>query len=465
MNLGETVGSSFYPTRRTVEERFDKSYLFLVILVFRACLPWFQYRSKAIIVVPFFVLWYMFQIAKPYKIDIRRLMTLRSSFWLFVIIMILYRILPLVYGGWSSDGRDWRIMFTKGALTNLTMNVAFVFIVYFSILREKYKELRFLGIVVLLSVLYVGIMSWCHGDEVAGGASRFVLTAATNQLKEGGRIGEAAESALVVGKYGLGGYEIVYMTAFAIPGILFSALKIKSHRMRVLCIVAGAAGVGTVLKGGLQTPVMVMLVGLLFFFLGIMFKLRRALIYLGVICMLLIGIFVVRPESFAFLAPALRAASELTEQDFYKGRLVSLAEAVEGDKLTYSYSRYRLQAKSWEGFCEHPIFGGGTKARMGEHSELLDTMSIYGLVGLSLMIAVLVSYFKFNCALAMGMRERQWLPLVYGYTGLYIFTSITNPVNILSPLIILLFPALALSYPGAPLDGSVCKEGEKPCLR
>ena len=66
-----------------MKKRFDLSYLLLVPLILRACSPWFQYRSKAIIIVPFFVLWYFFQIAKPVRFNLRLWFNARKMYFLF----------------------------------------------------------------------------------------------------------------------------------------------------------------------------------------------------------------------------------------------------------------------------------------------------------------------------------------------------------------------------------------------
>lgn len=449
-----------------MKKRFDLSYLLLVPLILRACSPWFQYRSKAIIIVPFFVLWYFFQIAKPVRFNLRLWFNARKMYFLFCgALVVFFGLLPLLYGGVDLNAHVGRGIFNKSSVTGLVMRLAFVFIVYWSIIRHKFKELRFLGILFLLSLLQIGVATLLFGDEVAGGASRAMVAIDNGDLAMGSTKLSLYEGAQVIGEYGLGGYFYAYLAAFLTPAFFYSAFKIPSKSLKILCLMTAFASMVIVFKGGLQTPIFVLVLGLLMLVCAVLFKLKKGLIVLGGVAMLGVALFIVHPKCYAFIGPVLRGAAELTEKIEYRERLVSLAAAVEGDKLTYAYQRYRLQARSWKGFCEHPILGGGPEADMGGHSELLDTMSCHGLVGLLFFIFLFVYFYKFNTALGRALLGKEWLTMVFGYTGLFIFTSITNPVNILPPVIILIFPALALSYPGAPLDGSVCKEGEKPCLR
>lgn len=449
-----------------MKRRFDLSYLLLVPLLLRACSPWFQYRSKAIIVVPFFVLWYFFQIAKPMRFNLRFWFNVRKMcFFFFFATVTYFGLLPLLYGGIDLSVHVGRGVFNKSSITGLVMQLAFVFIVYWSIVRHKFRELRFLGILVLLSLLQIGVSTLLFGDEVAGGASRAMVAIDNGDLAMGSTKLSLYEGAQVIGEYGLGGYSYAYLAAFLTPAFFYSALKITPKPLKILCLLTALSSIVIVFKGGLQTPIVVLVLGLFMLVCAVLFKLRKGLIVLGGAAMLGVALFIVQPKCYAFLGPVLRGAAELTEKIEYRERLVSLAAAVEGDKLTYAYQRYRLQARSWKGFCEHPFLGGGPEADMGGHSELLDTMSCYGSIGLLVLISLFVYFYKFNNALGRTALGKEWLTMVCGYMGLLIFASITNPVSIFPPVIILIFPALALSYPGAPLDGSVYKEGQSPCLR
>lgn len=436
-------------------KRFDYAYLFLVIPVLRTCLPWVSFRTKAIVIVPCFILWFCCLIAKPYRINIRHWAIVRRSFWILLIMIAINGLLPLFYGGYSTDGTYQRTVFGKQQLSNLIVNMSFVFVVYYSFVREKFRELRFLGFLVLLSIVYVGVATLIYGDEVVGGASRFLVSVGNNRLTSVSATATDFENAKIVGEVGLAGYQLVYVTAFAIPGLLWATLKIHNRKIRVLCGCAAIAGMATVFKCGLQTPILTLFAGLCFLVFALLFKARRSILVLGSLAMLAVALFIAHPKVYSFLAKPLMAASEMTDKGVYKGRLVSLAEAVQGDKMTYAYERYRLQVESWEGFCEHPFIGGGTKARAGGHSELLDTMSFFGLIGLILMLTLIVQFYKFNLRLSSAALGRQWLVMLYCYLGMFIFVCITNPVNVISPCLTLLLPSVALSFDHAPLGNDL----------
>ena len=441
-----------------MNKRFDLSYLLIVPWLLRVSSPWFQYRTKAIVAIPLFLLWCLFQIAKPSRFNLRFWFNVRRMYFIFcAAIVVFFGLLPLLAGGidLSSIGRG---ALSRRTIVQMLTLLAFAFIVYWSLVKHKFKELRFLGVIVLLSFLQMGIVTLLFGDIVSDGASRIMVAIGNGELDSGSVDASLAESAQIIGTYGLGNYDFAYLAAFLTPAFLFSSLKIPSKLLKTLCLLSALGATVVVYKGGLQTPVFVLILGIFLFILALLFKLQKSLVALGCLAMLGIGLFIVQPKVYIFLSPVLRAASEMTEDPNYKLHLDTLAEAAEGDKLTYAYKRYRLQVRSWEGFCEHPFLGGGPNARSGGHSELLDTMSAYGLTGLFCMVFLLTRFYKFNAALGYAVLGKQWLVMVSAYIGLFIFTSITNPVDMLSPVAILLFPALALSYPGAPLGGSVGKE-------
>ena len=138
------------------------------------------------------------------------------------------------------------------------MRLAFVFIVYWSIIRHKFKELRFLGILVLLSLLQIGVATLLFGDEVAGGASRAMVAIDNGDLAMGSTKLSLYEGAQVIGKYGLGGYFYAYLAAFLTPAFFYSAFKIPSKSLKILCLMTAFASMVIVFKGGLQTPIVVL---------------------------------------------------------------------------------------------------------------------------------------------------------------------------------------------------------------
>lgn len=103
----------------------------------------------------------------------------------------------------------------------------------------------------------------------------------------------------------------------------------------------------------------------------------------------------------AFLMSTFNYGSE----SLYSRRLYELGTVISGDTMTrHTLERFSKPVMSWKKFVESPIIGIGYKygytynamklAGLGTHSEIMDTLAKYGIIGFSLWVGMIVNFIK-----------------------------------------------------------------------
>lgn len=434
-----------------MKQKFDCWYLLLVIPILRICMPWFQYRIRMAIIVPFFVIWLIHMLCKPIKGNVPCWRQLRISFLWLMVTGFLYELLPLFYMRFGLP-YDSRVVFNWGKLVGAVSGCVFISIVYLSFVHRRFKEFAFLLIIILGAGIYSGFMSLLHGDQIEGGAARFLVTAGSEMAR--GRT-SAFDNAAVTAEYGLAGYSLTYTYAFCLPIVIYAAFCIKNRGMIVLCLCSAIGFAFAVAKGGLQTPVVIAYVGVGLLVVSLCTHVRKGVIFFGIGLMAALFIFSVAPKTYSFMNRPLRVAANFLDKPVYKERLISLADAVGGDVNAYAYNRYQLQVRSWNLFCENLPFGGGNKVSAGDHSEFLDTLAYFGVVGFVVYVLYFVCLTRFFSLLGRAFIGRQSLFMLYLYISMYLFASVANPVALVNSQIIIVIAALGLFFRFAPLSAEM----------
>ena len=435
--------------------KFDYSYLLLVFPVLRICMPWLQYRTRAILVLPFLIAWFGLMVIKQSSMPIKWRIVLRRDFVLVLCLMLFHMLLPAIYG-LTGQGRvefSW-----YGFVSFLVMNLSLLGIVYVSFIHNKFRELKFLASLVILVMIYEGIMAFLVGGNVEGGAARLVVGMQQHgwDVSSFNRDAQALsdETDIVIGS-GFGGYHFIYAYAFLAPAFFYAGCRIRNWKIKAICFITMLANLSCIKNGGLHTPLFVAAIGFLLAIFALLFRWRRILVAFGVIAGLSLIMFIYHPTFFRPLALPLEICASLAVRDVYKSRFMSIADTIRGSKRTYALDRYYLQKRSIDSFLKgNMLIGEGSHADEGGHSMFLDMLAFYGLVGFAVFVGFLVSFLKFQKALGAVYLGRQWLGMVYCYLGAFLFTTVANPVNLCYAQLYIMFPVLALFFPDCPVNES-----------
>lgn len=88
--------------------------------------------------------------------------------------------------------------------------------------------------------------------------------------------------------------------------------------------------------------------------------------------------------------------------------------------------RIARMAWSWKAFLTHPILGslGDTSVKIGNHSEILDILGRFGLIGFISITSLFVMLFKETMAIQTLRNYRKYVSICY---LIYIITALLNP--------------------------------------
>jgi len=332
------------------------------------------------------------------------------------------------------------------AIARVVELAVYLSIVHYSLLMGKVKEMKMMVGVVLFSSLWAAIAAFQFGNSVVelGGAR------AISALSSGNAIGqEHIDVAMTAADVGMGTAGSTYISSFLIPVFFYSFFEVRGRWKKAACCIMIYANFLNIKYGGLNTPYMIAVVGLLLAIVAKWSKSRITVICCGVIAAIFMLAFAFNQKILFFMGPPLRALSEITsDQPQLSARLLSTAEAVEGSLDTYAATRYELQQRSARGFLEGSIvFGavGSDQLKAGGHSELLDCLACFGLLGGGVIVLFWMGYLSYNDKLSQVLGKR-WSLMPYVYVSTWIFASIPNPVALGSPDLIFLIPGIALFY-------------------
>lgn len=425
---------------------FDKSYLLLVFPILRLMLTILQYRLRVRATFPFILLWLYIQFSKrhPNVILFSSRKVLKKYLTLMVFAVGVYAFLPLLYRNFNTGDR---LAFRpSNAIWAILEFWAMLLVAHLSLVTGKFRELKFCTLIFFLAVLWNGFAALRGGSFAAayGGSARMLT--ALSQASE--KSYEYYEAVGAIANYGMGGSGSVYISAFFIPVALASVRFVFGWKKWAFIGLAVLAYLN-IQYGGLNTPVMITVVGLFLVILS-WFKSRALILRAGILFALFMIWFSFNPKIFSFLAVPLRSIGYATESfPQMSVRCLSMADAMEGDKETYAAMRYELQKQSAVNFVKGNILVGRLFKRGsggGGHSEFLDCLAAYGLLGGFVIALFWHAYLKYCSELASVSLGQNWLFLPYIYAGAWIFSSIPNPALMGSPAMVLIIPGLAMFY-------------------
>lgn len=424
---------------------FDGSYFLLIIPILRMNWAVLQYRYPAIIVAPFILLWFFCVFLRQDRKLIPSVL-LNRYYRLTIFAVVLYILLPLFYG---IDDPGNRLSFRLiGAISRFVEFLTMFSIVHITLITGKIRELKFCTLLCLFTVFWNGLAVLRGGAQLAssGGGAR-LINAINQQAGKSGSYYQDVDMALSLG---VGNAESSYISAFILPLLIFSFFNIEGWVKKCILVVLAVCSYLNLKYSGLNTPIMIAVVGCLLV-LFVKFKRKALVLWIGVLLAFFMTAFSFNPKIMSFMATPLTLIADATEDlPYLHERCCSMIEAVGGTKDTYAARRYELQQMSARNFVSGNILFGALflddKRRAGGHSEFLDALATYGLVGAFVICLFWYAFIRYSRRLADVSLGTRWLYMSYIYAGAWFFSSIANPAVLGSPVVLLLIPGLAVFY-------------------
>lgn len=403
--------------------RIDKSYWLLAIVQMITSWSWLSYRVRPFVPVVLIIVWWI--VSDKRVVPIPGAMRLSRAFCRVFISWFLFTFINSIYAIFGhGEITKYYIMATAlGAFSS--------FVVYHCSFRTgKYREIIFLFGISLLCILLNCVSSFrASGIEGFEGA-RVLTTDLTKHATE-----DNFYNAYMARSLGVSGYGAMYSYALSLPALIWGFMSIKKVGLRFVFLSSIFAIIYIVRSGGLGTPIMVALFGIILYLSS--FKMRpRAILILGLLGSVALLVFAYKPGVFGFLAKPI----ELLRLIFEEGssidvRLESIVDGLKGDVGSYAVERYQLQAKSFEEFLKNPFVGLGlyyyphpVVRMIGGHSMLLDFMAMSGVVGLTIfafLISSVINYYK--CLTYSFNLDKRLNAVVIIFLCAFIFTCVANP--------------------------------------
>lgn len=419
--------------------RVRPSYWLLVPAILQATIPWLAFRVRIMFVFALMVLWLVINFS-----DVARIFQANSSkvFRSVLLWFIAYNFLNNVYAlvGFGD--------FTTYSEATLSIAQMLYFVVaHYSLVSNKYRELRFLTFWALFGIVAAGLMS-LRGMGVEGLEGARVLTG--TGARELGV--ERLQTIMDVANIGLGDYRYVYMCAWLFGIMLMVFGMAKTVSLKMLSIIVAIACAMSVKMGGLGTPAFLMGVSaMLVAGWWILNKRRRTVKILGYTLIIAIAFYFIAPIVYEPFSAPLRLIGNSMSEGSIKARVLLMADAFEGDD-NYARDRARLQLISWNTFCSYPILGEGMyhfeygkeyKNRVGGHSLVLDRLAKSGVIGFLPFIFFLYWLGKYYEDITRNRFGRGWLAIPTMFIAIFIFSSIANPTFGVPQVMYIILPGIA----------------------
>ena len=239
--------------------------------------------------------------------------------------------------------------------------------------RGSVKRILFIS----LACIVITSITTIIGNEALPGASR--------ALASGWRDDETQMHFLK--QMNIGGFDFAYLLSLLFPLFVY-VFKGGINRMASIAIIAvGAVAMYAVYKTEYTTALLFSVLGLCTMFLPRNYKFKQIAVVAvvgGIIAFM----------SVAALSTFFGNLSESSESGVIAERLGGISDILSGNQTGGdTEARQDVMNKSWKAFIASPIVGSG-KGSVGGHSYILDTMGMYGMFGIIMLIIVFKALFK-----------------------------------------------------------------------
>jgi len=413
----------------------EKSYWLVVPMILQATIPWFQWRIRIWFVFVFLLIWFVMHVGDVVNVLLKK--TSRRALF-FIVWYLLFNFISSIYACFG-HGETLSV----GAVSLTINQVCFFILMHYTISKNKFNELRFLTFVTIFGLCIGGLMAM-RGVGIEG------LEGARNFVGSQEALGERYEQQSLAVSLGLGDYRYVYMSGWAFALFLMAAHLVRNAQAKTMLLFSALCSIINVRTSGLGTIAGVIFIAFAIYVLWRMSGHRKFVIQVcGTVLVVAIFVFANTPSAFNAFETPIRLIAEQLPEGSIKNRFVFIADSCAGSQDSYAQMRLQLQLRSWEGFCERPLFGWGqyrdwvkTVDVCGGHSLILDHMAYFGIVGMVPLVMMFIAFLSYYKQLASLYYGKNWYALPVMFVTLFIFTSIANPTFGIPHMIYILLPGL-----------------------
>lgn len=412
---------NYYEKAQQIKRKLNWTYLLLVPYLVIGLVPWLKYRLPFRFLLPLPMLWLVLNLR---SIKTKLLPNVSVNFFykwtLFLGIVFLLKFLyGLIHGQ--------LIIPTTADMVDLFFNFLVFCILHVSVNNGHIKELKFVVLVCLASLVLAAVVSIRGFDEIEGGAR--ILTAASSEDVNMNDIVFAMQK-------GIGSYGTIYSLGLLLAPLILLLrsvsllLKLAILVMMVLFFIASLRAAFSILMFAISFGIIVVILRIL--------KIRGILFHTFVgIALFVIILSTSTPTAFRFIDPALDSLSMLTEDHNYQFRIQSMKEAINGNTDPANYASYRpaLYWNSIDVFLTAPLTGykGFSEPEdfrniLGGHSFVFDALGGYGLLGASIYLAFYVFYFKYIRRLIIETGYTRFAGVLLAFFYPFLLVGFLNPL-------------------------------------
>lgn len=226
-------------------------------------------------------------------------------------------------------------------------------------------------------------------------------------------------------KNNIGGFTFIYEITLLTPLISYLIKEKKINRLLGVAILV-LFGV-TILTAEYTTALVLFVITIPIMFFGKITKRKLTAIFVLLILFFLVGT--------QWIADLLQSLSERMESETVSARFEYLSQILSGNTITdteNSGDRMSLYQLSWDEFTRTLGLGNWGRAPTGGHSYLLDTIGVYGIVG----VAVLIIFYRYIYRMHI---KPYWKDRLFGYIYylliMCLLLALLNPKSFLFVLI------------------------------
>ena len=227
----------------------------------------------------------------------------------------------------------------------------------------------------------------------------------------------------------IGDFHFVYFITLTLP-LLIGSIRYKIIKKSVGLLLVALVLV-TVYYSAYTTALLFCFVALLLFFV------RKNTTGKALVWYVLTAFFLITVGS-EVLSQILSSASNSVENQDVALRLSDMSSVLSGstveslDESSDMSTRFELFSRSWNSFLTNPIIGSWDLKKVGGHSFLLDTLGLFGLIGLFCLLWMYIRSYKMFLK---PFKKNPWYAFLLSSFLLIIFQACLNPqptINVLS---------------------------------
>ena len=158
-------------------QKFDRTYLILVLPILRMTMPWVSARLNMKIAFALTMLWLLIKFMQPSRMNVFTV-KLKVATIKLVAVMAFFTVLPFLYRFVGFGGGDWSFYNT---FWTFVFSVAWVVVVYFTMRDGRIREMKMLSLICLSGIAITGIRGIFVLDQMSeiGSARALVGLTAT----------------------------------------------------------------------------------------------------------------------------------------------------------------------------------------------------------------------------------------------------------------------------------------------